>query len=257
MKRTMCGLRICLLLLLLAPLFWTGSAMAQGRLIVCQSVNGVAPTIDGVVGAGEWPAPPNRHLQPPDYPIETNFTCVYDAQNLYVLVDAVGDITDGNFDECLLVFDLPPDHKIVEIWKDGGLVTRFTGGAAGDSSMGLDGHRVYEFGISLASIGLRPGGSIPFYSPVQYKTPGIWASMPFDSDDGRDNVFPDGLVVQSVWDPNSSTAVITSVTGYDRLSLGMPPVGAPSLNAWGMIGLVLMLGAMGCLALQRRWSDSR
>jgi hypothetical protein len=269
MKRYIARLRGVLVLSFLVSLLWSGSAQAQ--LIACQSLNGPAPTIDGVVGAGEWPGPPNLHLQPPNYPIETNFTCVYDAQNLYVLVDAVDDTTDSNIDECLLVFDLPPDQKVVEIWRNdddpnGPIRRRFESGAAGQSAMGFAGHRAYEFVLTLASLGLRPGSSIPFYSPWQEKFPGIWASMPYDNGcdpedeecdpEYRDNIFPHGLAVHAAWDPNSSHEVITSVTGYARLSLGVAPVGAPSLNAWGMVGLVLMLGAMGCLALVKRSADS-
>jgi hypothetical protein len=232
--------------------FWIASAHAQGPTIVCQPLSGVPPTIDGTIGAGEWPATPNLTLQPLNYPIETNFTCVYDAQNLYVLVEAVGDTTESVGDECLLVFDLPPVHKIVEIWSTAtDIVHRFEGGSFGQSEMGFDGHRVYEFMINLGSIGLQRGRSIPFYSPAQYKDPGVWASMPYDSDSGNDNVFPHGLQVTEGPGPDTAHVGIASVTGYATLVLHNPSP-APALSPAGMICVALLLVAMGVRLLHRK-----
>jgi hypothetical protein len=229
--------------------FWVVSAHAQGPTIVCQPLSGVPPTIDGTIGAGEWPATPNMTLGAPNYPIDTNFTCVYDAQNLYVLVDAVGDTTQSDWDECLLVFDLPASHKIVEVWKSAtAVVHRFDGGSSGQSDMGFGGHRVYEFMINLGSIGLQRGGAIPFYSPAEYKGPGSWASMPFDngSTPVRDNIFPYDL--QVTVGPGDA---ISSVTNYATLVLyNTSP--APALSPVGMICVALLLVAIGVLLLRRR-----
>ncbi len=236
-------------------LFGIASARAQSPTIVCEPLSGGAPTIDGAIGAGEWPATPNLTLQPPDYPIETNFTCVFDALNLYVLVEAVGDTTESDWDECLLVFDLPPHHKIVEIWKsDTTIVHRFDGGSTGQSAMGFDGRRVYEFMIDLDSIGLHPGGAIAFYSPAEFKGPGSWASMPFDNQSPtRDNIFPHDLQVTA-----GDGDVISSVTGYSRLRLAGNAVSAPApaLSPGGMICGALLLVAFGVRFLHRRLNGS-
>jgi len=236
--------------------FWIASAHAQGPTIVCQPLSGVPPTIDGGIGTGEWPAAGNMVLQPPNYQIVTFFTCVYDAQNLYVLVDAVGDWTGGEGDECLLVFDLPPSHKIVEIWETAtGIVHRFEGGASGQSEMGFDGNRAYEFMINLGSIGLQRGRSIPFYSPAQFKSPGVWASMPYDSDSGKDNVFPYDLQVTAGPGPDASHVGIASVSGYATLVLyNQSP--APALSPVVMICVALLLVAMGVRLLHRKRQGS-
>ncbi len=240
----------------LVTFFWIVSAHAQGPTILCQPLSGGAPTIDGAIGVGEWPATPNLTLQLPHYPIETNFTCVFDAQNLYVLVDAVGDTTDSLGDECLLVFDLPPVHKIVEIWSttiDPGvaIVHRFDGGASGQSEMGFNGHRVYEFMINLGSIGLQRGRSIAFYSPAQLKSPGVWASMPYDDEPPyRDNIFPYDLHVTE--GPGDIYHIgIGSVTGYATLVLHNTSP-APALSPAGMICVALLLVAIGVRLLHRR-----
>jgi hypothetical protein len=232
----------------LVTLFWIVCAHAQPPTIVCQPLSGDAPTIDGAIGIGEWPATPNLTLDLPNYPIETNFTCVYDLQHLYVLVDAVGDTTESNWDECLLVFDLPPSHKIVEIWKsDTDIVHRFDGGSSGQSEMGFGGHRVYEFMINLGSIGLQRGRAIAFFSPAEYKGPGSWASMPFDNESPtRDNIFPYDLQVT----PGGGDE-ISSVTGYATLVL-YNTGRAPALSPVGMICVALLLAAMGVRLLHRR-----
>ena len=232
----------------LVTFFWIASAHAQPPTIVCQALSGAAPTIDGAIGAGEWPATPNLMLQPPNYPIEANFTCVYDAQSLYVLVDAVGDTTESDWDECLLVFDLPPSHKIVEIWKsDTAFVHRFDGGSSGQSEMGFGGHRVYEFRIDLDSIGLQRGGAIAFYSPAEFKGPGSWASMPFDNAvPTRDNIFPYDLRVTL-----GGGGAISSVSGYARIFLTTNAV-APALSPVGLVCVVLLLAAMGVRLLHRK-----
>lgn len=252
MRGPACRLSIFLCFSAFVTFFWIVSAHAQGPTILCQPLSGAAPTIDGAVGAGEWPATPNLTLQPPDYPIELNFTCVYDTQNLYVLADAVGDTTESNWDECLLVFDLPPSHKIVEIWKsDTAIVHRFDGGSSGQSEMGFDGHRVYEFMINLGSIGVQRGSALAFYSPAQFKGPGVWASMPYDNEPPyRDNVFPYDLHVTA-----GTGEVISSVTGYATLVLhNVAP--APTLSPAGMICVALLLVAIGVRLLHKRLHGS-
>lgn len=232
---------------------WCVPARGMAPRVGCGLLSGTAPTIDGSVGAGEWPAAAALHLQPPGYPIETSVYCVHDGQNLYMLVDATGDSTDSNLDECLLVFDLPPAHKIVEIWRDdsnasGPIVSRFDGGASGQAAMGIAGHRVYEFKIALASINLQPGGAIPFYSPAFFKFPGIWASMPYDAATSRDNVFPNDLNVGT--GPGDA---IDTVSGYAMLSLGtLDPKAAPTLSRCLMAALALLLGLVGFQSVRQR-----
>jgi hypothetical protein len=83
------------------------------------------PTIDGRFTQGEW-----HNIQIsmtfPDYPIEGYAYFMNDNSNLYVLVDAVGDKTTGDLDECLMWFgfnDVSPWHTVdVSLYGDGHLV---------------------------------------------------------------------------------------------------------------------------------------
>ena len=70
------------------------------------------PNLNGQMSAGEW----NNlgiTMTPPSYPIEAYAYFMNDGTYLYVLVDAVGDNTSDNLDECLLVFNFT-DNSIPE-----------------------------------------------------------------------------------------------------------------------------------------------
>jgi hypothetical protein len=141
----------------------------------------------------------------------------------------------------------------VEIWSTAtDIIHRFDGGSSGQSQMGFDGHRVYEFMINLGSIGLQRGRSIPFYSPAQYKDPGVWASMPYDNTgpDYRDNVFPYNLQVTE-GPAVDDHVTIGSVTNYATLTL-YDPSPAPALSPAGMVCVALLLVAMGVRLLHRK-----
>ena len=219
---------------------------------------GPAPTIDGAVGTSEWQGAYQLHLIPADnYPVETYVYFLNDATYLYVLVDAIGDQSAEDNDECLLVFGLPPSpgYHAIEIWGPLASLSRvFSNGASGSSDKGFgtspDGpiaHRIYEFQLNLASIGLQPGGSTAFYSPKSLKSGSIhYASMPYDAITGYDNVYPAGLITTESGNP----AIITSVSGYDTLTASSH-VSLPTLSEWGIIIFSVLL-ALSALVFGRR-----
>lgn len=223
-------------------------------------LSGPSPTIDGVMASGEWSGAPQIQMTNPDYPITTNVYFRHDTTYLYALVDAMGDTTDGNYDECLLVFDLPPNMKVAEIWKDPSGIIRRPGTVADLSEMGMSGgHRTYEFRIPFSALGIEPGQSLPFYSPKVEKMNGAFASIPFDSVNGildgtdPDNVYPSNLNVVNYFDP-----VNVQITNY--ATLGILPITSdiPALSDWGLyltsglLGLAGLVGLASLTGLRRR-----
>ncbi|TFG93594.1 MAG: hypothetical protein E4H15_00960 [Syntrophobacterales bacterium] len=220
---------------------------------------GPAPTINGAVGPSEWQGAYQLHLTPAaGYPIETYVYFLNDATNLYVLVDAIDDQTAGVVDECLLVFGLPPapNYHAIEIWGVPSSPDQvFSNGASGSSAKGFgtspDGpiaHRIYEFQINLASIGLTPGGSTEFYSPASVKFGGIhYASMPYDDATTRDNVYPVGLSATA----SGSPAIISAVSGYDTITAASN-FSIPTLSEWGMIIFFAFLALSGLIYGRRK-----
>lgn len=238
-------------LLLLSTLTAAVPALA-GDNIASQALTGAPPTIDGQKGTGEWTGSPTLSLRGPSYPIDTDIYFRHDGNNMYVLVDAIGDVTDGHLDECLLVFDLPPNAKIAEMWKDTGLTPQTQanpGTVATAYAMGMSGgHRVYEFQIPHSNLGIRPGQSIPFYSPAIAKQPGLgyYASIPYDSEPPiRDNVYPAGM------DAEGSSWNITYVSDYSTLQVG-PNATIPTLNEWGLAITTLALAGLAAGRIRRR-----
>jgi len=244
-------------------LFLTGVFMSAGSVsyaaLNSNPLIGPAPAIDGAVGWNEWQGAHQLYLDGTTYQIETYVHFLNDAQNLYVLVDAIDDQTQNDSDECLLVFGIPPDYHAIEIW--GGDTTpleqKFSNGAAGSSAKGfgtspsgpVTTHRIYEFQINLASIGLQPGGSIEFYSPQSLKSGSIhYASMPYDAETGRDNVYPEGLTTTT---EGSSPVVLLTVNGYDTLATSSY-VPIPTLSQWGMITFFVLLAFSGLIHGRRR-----
>lgn len=223
--------------------------------LVAQPLSGPAPTIDGNRAAGEWTGTPTLSLTTPTYPITTNVYFRHDPVNLYVLVEALGDVNDNNLDECLLVFGLPPNHKIAEMWKDGsGVVTPNPGTVATAYAMGMtDGHRVYEFRIPFSGLGLQPGQSIPFYSPKIMKGPGWYgASIPYDAQDARDNEYPSDLQVTTEFSGSGTT--ITGVTGYSALQMG-DALAIPTLSDIGLLLTALGVLGVGAVIGRRKPQD--
>ncbi len=237
----------------------TTSTLAADNLF-STALTGPAPTINGQKGAVEWTGAPNLSLRTPTYPIDTDVYFRHSNTHLYVLVDAIGDTTDDNHDECLLVFGLPPSVKIVEMWRDDSFtpsVVRGNGSTAADSYyMGMSGgNRVYEFAIPLSNLNLQPGQSIEFYSPISLKQGYVhYASMPYDANTTRDNVYPTGLSV------SSSGGTITSVTGYSTVQLATTqpgsPTTVPTLNAWGLALLSAIIAGGGAILTRRRRNPS-
>lgn len=218
-----------------------------------QPLSGAAPSIDGIKNNGEWSGAPSISLRSP-YPIDTDIYFRHDNQNLYVLVDATGDVNDNNLDECLLVFGLPPNHKIAEMWRDDNSnpITQANASSVATAyAMGMTaGHRTYEFRIPFANLGIQPGQPIPFYSPRILKGP-TWygASIPYDAQDGRDNEYPNDLLVTT---GSGVPPAITGVSNYSTLYTQTFPI--PTFSEWGAILLsgLLAIGAAFALRRQRK-----
>jgi hypothetical protein len=244
-------------------LFLMGLFMSAGSVTYAalnsNPIIGPAPTINGTVGWNEWQGAYQLYLDGTTYQIETYVYFLNDNQNLYVLVDAIDDQTQNDSDECLLVFGIPPDYHAIEIW--GGDTTpleqKFSNGASGSSAKGfgtspngpVTPHRIYEFQINLASIGLQPGGSIEFYSPQSLKSGSIhYASMPYDYATGRDNVYPVGL---STTTDSGNPVVLSSVNGYDTLTTSSY-ASIPTLSQWGTIIFSVLLVLSGLMRGRRR-----
>lgn len=230
---------------------------SASAVVVTPNVNsfplaGPPPVIDGVALPGEWTGAPSISMRTPTYPIDTDVYFRHDATYLYVLVDALGDLTDDSNapsisqgDEALLVFGLPPNHRIAEIWAYGGTVYRLPATVADQSMMGMTGgHRTYEFRIPFASLGIQPGQPIAFYSPRLFKGPGFYASIPYDGATRRDNEYPAGITVQT------QGQTISSVQGYAMLrtllDLAVPALSLPLLGL-----LAAVIGLAGVVARRR------
>jgi len=149
-----------------------------------------APTIDGRFTEGEW-WNAQIHMTAPDYEIDAFVYFLNDNSNLYVLVDAIGDTTDSAMDECLLVFGFQDQVRVEVIGASGPPSTGgFTGAIGyGGSPNNPAAHKIYEFSIPFSYIHTQPGWPIDFSSPRSGKHI-LGASMPYDGDSGRDNVWP-------------------------------------------------------------------
>jgi len=176
------------------------------------------PTIDGEFSHGEWTGPQLLI----DSPIPTNVYFSNDDAFLYVCVDAAdeaaGDFTQNGSDHCLLMFDTNNDeiisagHEDLFIIHGDGYkwhaVAALDGVASWeeccnfDADPGLEGvagfgespnsgsqHRIYEFQIPLSLLGASPGDTIGFVSAGQP------ASIPFDDDTSRHNIWPPDATV--------------------------------------------------------------
>ena len=191
------------------------------------NATGTIFTIDG--DPSDWePFIPSLELntqENPDvhYPVPAYIYFMNDKTNLYVLVDATGDTTDGLdpnclgltqycCDECYLRFDTSNKVIEVEIGTIGGafLTADFNppdleasiGFAASINS--VTPHRIYEMKIPLTALQAYPGQVINFFSPlIKEICEPYGGSIPFDggspiSGDWRDNVYPYWLKEEDV-----------------------------------------------------------
>jgi len=200
------------------------------------------PTIDGQFGAGEW-SNPQIVIQSP---ILTYAYFANDWENLYVMVDAMGDITDDAGDKCLLVFYSNGTRNEVCIIGASGTtdsdgfyaVVGFYG-----SPNNATNHKIYEWRFSLSMLNAEPCMAILFCSPTKEEVLGP-ISMPYDASDGRDNVWPPGL----------DYAVFDT---WAQLKISCPPVGGeilPLNTVRLMIPYALMISTIiaAGLALRQR-----
>jgi hypothetical protein len=220
----------------------------------CSPVNGTPPGIDGVYNLSEWPATPQITITTP---IQTKFYCMNDSTDLYILVDALGDVTNNNAggvngtcssgniqacDECLLVFrDATDTTSTAEVWGMTGNIIGSHLPTDTQVSIGFDGHRFYEWKIPLVSINAIPGQALSFSSPRICKSVGdggqFCSSMPYDGYDKRDNEWPAGVIYddKSTW---------TQLRFNDPLAI-------PTLTEWGMI-IFMVFAGVGAVYFMRR-----
>ncbi len=233
------------LLMLLLP------SASAARPVIYATWTSTPPTIDGVFTPGEWSSPQIR-FEAPTYPesyvLPTYAYFVYDESNLYVMVDAVGDKTDDEMDECLLWFNFDEDtlwvKVIVDITGAAGkeVTTPFHGVVGfGTSDNSQDQHKIYEFSVPLTLLEAEPGEAIDFCSPMEK----YGSSMPYDPshDDtpSRDNVWPLGL-----------SSPPSDRSEWGQLVLGSPsPVGGivTPLNTFAiLVPWLAVIGLAGCAA---------
>jgi hypothetical protein len=185
---------LAVILISIAPSFPQNCSAPLTQRIVINSVwTSNPPSIDGVFNSGEW-TNPQLTLTKPAYPITAYAYFTNDVSNLYVMVDSVGDATDSTGDECLLVFNFILFKEALIIGPSGTTTSNNYNAAIGygGSPNNSSSHKIYEFSIPLSFIGGVAGQPIDFSSPP-FKG---GASMTFDSETGRDNVWPANLNVQ-------------------------------------------------------------
>jgi hypothetical protein len=164
----------------------------------------VPPVIDG--NPAEWAEyDPAIVLDTPTYPIQTYVYFVNDSDYLYVLVDAVDDVTDGpGCDEVLLEFNSFPTTDIEAGIQNGEILTDPAPLPVGSqvhisfrgSFNTITPHRIYELRIPRDYIGAGLGAVVDFSSPSIKAICGEGASLPYDGTDGtlwRDNIYPHWL----------------------------------------------------------------
>jgi hypothetical protein len=225
----------------------------SARPVIYSKFTSTPPIIDGVFTQGDtWTTNLQITMLEPEYPITAYVYILNDEDYLYFLVDAAGDTTNGESDECLLVFNFNPPYIKVQVKGQGG---DHTSGLPYDGVIGYDSspnsansHKIYEFRILWAYIGISAGQPIDFSSP-----PWKSVSMPYDGGgDGspsRDNVWPKSLVVEEIetW-PMLYTAASGPVGGV------MEPVNTFALiSPWlAVIGLVGCIGTVVVVAKKRQ-----
>lgn len=196
--------------------------VAAARPVINSIWTETPPTIDGAFMSGEWNSP-QIFIENTTTTIETYVYFMNDKVNLYVMVDAVGDTTDGGNDECLLVFHNNGTIRLFEIVGASGKVEHNDFYAVigyGTSPNSAINHKIYEWSIPLTFI-TEPGKSVDFCSPPWKH--GI-ASMPFDSSTNKDNVWPSGLDERNpetwaIFKPASALPVGGEIVDLDALEI--------------------------------------
>jgi len=171
-----------------------------------------------------------------------------DATNLYVLVDAVGDTTNEAGDECLLIFDSnsnPADgYTVVRVLQTGvDPITWSKSDSGFDAAVGYGGsteHKVYEFSIPFAFIGVSPGDSFDFCSPFWKTGTAGGGSMPLDNSNKHDNVWPKILGTSSSWQ--------SSIDGWGIVDSQQQPQRAPSNPPQHVGGELFTANKLGLLS---------
>ncbi len=175
------------------------------------------PTVDGIVGADEWFGAAVVDLAAVDWLNELDATMkvMNDGELLYILVDATGDLTESDGDAAAVAFDTGnddvetdggEDQFVIESTADSVTYTTHLAfddwyweweidcapfdalltdhdGLAGASGFGASPalatqHRIYEFSIPLALLGVAPGDDIGFAGLSEY------APLVVDTEDG-------------------------------------------------------------------------
>ncbi|WP_455367775.1 hypothetical protein [[Eubacterium] cellulosolvens] len=199
-----------LLALCFSSTFFPSAHAPTTRPVINSQWTSSPPSIDGVVGSGEWS---NLVISftsseyPDSYVLPTYVYFMNDAANLYVLVDAVGDTTNSTGDECLLIFDFNSDPtngyttvRIVQTGSDP--ITWDKSSSSFNAVIGFSGsplHKVYEFSIPFSFLGGSAGDSFDFCSPYWKGGPSGGGSMPFDIYTSHDNVWPAVLGMEVGW----------------------------------------------------------
>jgi hypothetical protein len=237
------------------------SALADRPELVSRKVTGAAPSINGVVGAGEWPGPPQivfngaTETSPPfTYIIPTYVYFCNDLTYIYVLVDAVGDTTQDGYDECLLIFANGEDYILTEGFGMGDSCPEGIEYASGfgASPNSASSHRIHEFRISLSEINAIPGQILDFCSPHSSKyiclrpTGNPGGSLGYDDSNGHDNIWPPGLnEVNDMSEESRGEWGILQLQPTQNQSI-------PTLSEWGMILMGIFLAGVSVIFMKRR-----
>ncbi|MEE9174119.1 MAG: Ig-like domain-containing protein [Thermoplasmata archaeon] len=200
----------------------------------------VTPTIDGAFSPGEWSDASAVNLSAiPGNEVPGFLLVKSDDDFLYVAYDATGDTTEDLFDVASIAFDTDHDGVATDGREDqfvqGGWVSNDQAHFVYDASAGFwieedspydtslpnhlglasawgfgpsenEGtpHRIYEFSIPLALLGVAPGGTLGFFGGSE-PAPGL-----FDASIGGWSLWP-------VWNPGP-----LSLSEYGDLVLSMP-----------------------------------
>lgn len=154
------------------------------------------PTIDGAFPSGEWTNHQLYFEQGVDVggylSLEAYVYFVNDNTYLYIMVDAIGDTSDDDYDECLFWFHNGGTERHLSIVRKDGLIHSNDFYAVigfGISPNSAQDHRMYEWRIPLDYINVVSGGSVDMCSPHWKDV----ASMGYDETTGYDNVWPEGV----------------------------------------------------------------
>lgn len=169
--------RICLKMFFLAIVFCVFISLSNAAYCANQILsvwNPTAPTIDGVVNAGEWDNAAQYKLTHGKLFVQN------DNSNLYLLIDVLGDTTNNNHpaDSILVVVDIHSDRTIVPFvdtvyyglsylpsymwyghydttnhWATGETTNSVLGGGFGPTSLPRN-HRFWEMSIDLSELGI-------------------------------------------------------------------------------------------------------